>query len=375
MPHEGQPIGPYQLVRKLGGGAFGEVWLAQHREWADRQCAIKLPTDPDYVAQLRREGNIVHHLRHPNVVEAVDIDLRHDPPYFVMEYVEGQDLRKRLREAGKLPVEEALGIVCQILEALKAAHAEGVLHRDLKPENILLTPEGAVKVTDFGLGKVQAEVAYSLMLSGSMLTKEGASVSGTVQYMSPEQQAAADPDPRDDLYALGIMGCELLTGGRPTASGIARAMTRAGLPQDLAAPFDKACDDREYRYASAEEMLRALEQASSEVSKESPRQHRMRFVSDPAGAEVVLDGASRQPILRHAMDQDTWLEPIPRSLEQHDSKPRSRYRFLPRWTIWLSHGAQPTAAPCAPLRSARTTDITRRLSALSEAPPAHGRPR
>ena len=168
MPHEGQSVGPYQLVRKLGGGAFGEVWLARHLD---------------------------------------------------------------------------LGVG----RALKTAHAEGVLHRDLEPENILLTSDGAVKVMDFGLGKVQAEVTQSPILSGSMETKEGESVSGTIQYMSHEQQTAADPDPRDDLYALGIMGCELLTGGRPTGSGIARAITRAGLPQDLAAPSDKACDDREYR--------------------------------------------------------------------------------------------------------------------------------
>ena len=257
MLSEGDTIGVYELIRKLGGGAFGEVWLVWHMDLGVER-AMKIPTDPDYVRQLRQEGQIQFQLHHPNIVETVDLNTMHDPPYFVMEYVEGQDLRKRLKAGGNLPASEALGIIRQVLEAMEHAHGQGVFHRDLKPENILLTPDGRVKVTDFGLGKVQAEVAQSLFLSGSMMSGHGADISGTVQYMSPEQQSGDDADPRDDLYAVGIIGCELLTGRRPTGAGIARAMSRNDIERSIGAVFEKACDDFDYRYESAAEMHSAV---------------------------------------------------------------------------------------------------------------------
>lgn len=213
MPHEGQVIGTYRLLRKLGGGAFGEVWLVKHTD-LEVERAMKIPTDPEYVKQLRREGKIQFSVRHPNIVETVDLNTSHTPPYFVMEYVEGEDLRRKLRAAGKLSVEDAAGLLCQVLEALRTAHGQGVCHRDLKPENILIASDGSVKVTDSDLGQVQAEVTQSLLLSGSMVTQSGGSVSSTFEYMSPEQRTGAPADPRDDLYAVGIIGCELVTGSR-----------------------------------------------------------------------------------------------------------------------------------------------------------------
>ena len=257
MFSKGDTIGAYELIRKLGGGAFGEVWLGRHRELGlDR--AIKIPTDPDYVKQLRQEGKIQAQVRHPNIVETVDLNTMHDPPYFVMEYVAGQDLRKRLKADGRLPVAEALDILRQILDALICAHSQGVLHRDLKPENILLAPDGRVKVTDFGLGKIQADLAQSLLLSGSMMSSQGVSVSGTFQYMSPEQQSGREPDPRDDVYSVGIIGCELLTGRRPSGAGIARAMVRCRIDRAVGDLFEKASDEPEYRYESASQMRAAI---------------------------------------------------------------------------------------------------------------------
>jgi len=206
MPNVGETVGSYELVRKLGAGAFGEVWLARHIELGFER-AMKIPTDSDYIQQLRKEGQIQFTLKHPNIVETFDLDTHHATPHLVMEYVEGEDLRKRLRARGKLPPTEALPIVRQILDALHAAHAQGIVHHDLKPENILLAADGTVKVADFGLGRVQATVAQSLLLSGSMVSREGKSVSGTFEYMSPEQQRGEPADPRDDLYALGVIGC------------------------------------------------------------------------------------------------------------------------------------------------------------------------
>jgi len=175
-----------------------------------------------------------------------------------MEYVEGQDLRKVLNAMGKLPVPEALAILTQILDALSAAHAMGILHRDLKPENILLTPDGRVKVADFGLGKVQAQVAQSLILSGSLVSSEGKSVSGTFEYMSPEQRRGEPPDPRDDLYAFGLLGCELLTGSRPIGAGVGRMLEREAIGEPYQSVLEKALDTRQYRYGSVRELRQGL---------------------------------------------------------------------------------------------------------------------
>ena len=257
MPTEGERIGPYELLRKLGGGAFGEVWLVRHAE-LDVERAMKIPTDPDYVKQLRHEGKIQFSLKHPSIVETVDLNTTGDPPYFVMEYVEGEDLRKRLEREGKLPPAKATAILQQILDALATAHGQGVLHRDLKPENILVTPDGTPKIADFGLGRVQADVAQSLLLSGSIVSSDGQSVSGTYAYMSPEQQLGKESDARDDVYAIGVMGCELLTGSRPSGVGVAKLFERAGLSSSLCGVFEKALDDAEHRYANAGDMLAAL---------------------------------------------------------------------------------------------------------------------
>ena len=281
MPAPGQEIGGHVLIRKLGGGAFGEVWLARHAELPVER-AIKIPTDPDYVRQLRLEGQIQFNLRHPNIVETVDLNTMGSPPYFIMEYVQGEDLRKVLNRRGAFPVPEALDIICQVLDAVKAAHAMGILHRDLKPENVLLTPEGRVKITDFGLGKVQAQVSQSLMLSGSLVSAEGKSVSGTFEYMSPEQRQAMPADPRDDLYAIGLIGCEILIGNRPAASGVAKALKRGGIPDNIAEVFEKACDDVQYRYASAALMLddvlplKAGEPTTLELERQREEEERRR---------------------------------------------------------------------------------------------------
>jgi len=259
MPTEGQQVGPYELIRKLGAGAFGEVWLARHRHLGVER-AMKIPTDPACVKQLRLEGRLQFELDHPNIVHTFDLDPDHSPPYFVMEYVEGESLRDRLRREGKLAPDDAVRILCQVLGALVAAHEAGVLHRDLKPENILLGADGTVKLSDFGLGKVQAEVTRSLLLSGSMMSASGRSVSGTYDYMSPQQRRGDEPAPHDDLYAVGIMACELLAGERP-APGIPldELLEEAGVDPAFCPLIQKALTRPKRRYASAAEMLEAFQ--------------------------------------------------------------------------------------------------------------------
>ncbi len=260
MPFQpNQLIGPYALERQLGRGTFGEVWLAIHQDLGERR-ALKIPTDPRYVQQLRREGKIIYSLQHENIVRGCDMNTLNDPPYVAMEYIEGVTLRQKLTAAGKLPVPEALAILRQILLALAHAHENGVLHRDLKPENVLLTADGNVKVSDFGLGKVQATVAQSIVISGSLVSGEGRSVSGTLQYMSPQQQAGEVPDVGDDIYAVGIMACELLTGQRPGALGIAKLLQRAGVDGRLTLPLEKALEpDHNDRYKNVQEFAEDLD--------------------------------------------------------------------------------------------------------------------
>ena len=296
MFSEGDTIGAYELIRRLGGGAFGQVWLVRHVDLGVER-AMKIPTDPDYVRQLRQEGKIQFQLHHPNIVETAELNTMHDPPFFVMEYVKGQDFRQHLKGGGSLSVAAALDVMHQVLEALKHAHSQGVLHGDLKPENILSAFDGTVKITDFGLGRVQADVAQSLLLSGSMMSSQGVSISGTYDYMSPEQRAGQDADPRDDLYSVGIIGCELLTGGRPSALGIARSMGRSHMPPRLIGVFEKACDARESRYASAAEMqsaIAALMQGVGGDLKGPPR-----LVAPPPPVVTPLpQGQPRPPVQR-----------------------------------------------------------------------------
>jgi predicted Ser/Thr protein kinase len=251
-------VGPYELLSELGSGGFGRVYRARHGElgW---ERAVKVATDPEFVRQLRREGEVLARLRHPRIVEVFDMNTSHDPPYVVMEYVEGGDLR-HLLEGGPLPVARAVEIMLDVLEALEHAHSHGVIHRDIKPANILLDREGRAKVSDFGLGRVVEEVSRSGGRVGSVRSGSGDSA-GTLKYMSPEQ---LDPerlrgerlDHRSDLYSVGLVLYEMLTGRFP--AGIRPPMpseVRPDLPTALDAIFAGCvAGDRQDRYGNAGEV-------------------------------------------------------------------------------------------------------------------------
>ncbi len=275
---EGDRISNYLLEARLGAGTFGEVWRARHHVFGD-VVAIKIPTDAQYVRNLQREGVAVHGLRHPNIVRAIDLDPYGDPPYFIMEYVDGPSLRAVIDQQGvKFPIQAAVTIVRGILQALTAAHGAGLIHRDLKPANILLKgpvanlallTEQAVKVTDFGLGHVGGVTTQSIMQSGSRLTEDGRSVAGTLAYMSPEQKAGDELDARSDLYACGIILFEVLTGDRPQGNELPRTL-RPEVPAHLDDVFKRSYARRERRYDSAEQMLAALSPERSRVAPPPP---------------------------------------------------------------------------------------------------------
>src|SRR5437763_2250513 len=150
MPTIGQRLGEYILEHKLGGGTFGEVWRAHHHVWADQFVAVKVPTDPQYLRDLQREGVAIHGLVHPNIVRALGFDPYADPPYLTMEYVPGTSLRPLIQNRA-LKTPDAVAILRQVLAGLSYAHKQGIVHRDVKPENILIHERAAEGFASEGL--------------------------------------------------------------------------------------------------------------------------------------------------------------------------------------------------------------------------------
>lgn len=265
-PCEGDRINNYLLEKRVGAGSFGEVWRARHHVFSDT-VAVKIPTDAQYVRNLQREGVAIHGLKHPNIVRAIDLDPYADPPYLIMEYVDGPSLRAVIDEKGSsLPIVAAVTIMRGILQALSAAHQGGLVHRDVKPANILLNEppvdladigEQCVKVADFGLGHVAGTTTQSIVQSGSHVTEEGRSIAGTIAYMSPEQKEGKVVDARSDLYACGVILFEMLTGERPQGGDLPSSV-RTSVPTYLDEVFRRCYTRLDRRFASAEHMLAAL---------------------------------------------------------------------------------------------------------------------
>ena len=211
-------IGRYELVRRLGAGGMGEVYLA-HDPQLERRVAIKLlPSNlaADEIARerLRREALATAALDHPFVCKVFEVGEDAGTVFIAMEYVRGETLSARMR-AGRLPFAEALRIAGEIAEALEEAHSVDIVHRDLKPANVILTTHGRVKVMDFGLAKrSSASEGTETLTVNDALTDEG-TVVGTPDYLSPEQLKGAPLDGRSDLFSYGIILCELVLGRHP----------------------------------------------------------------------------------------------------------------------------------------------------------------
>ncbi len=221
----GARFGAYEILAPLGAGGMGEVWHARDTRLG-RDVALKvLPDvfaeDPERLARFRREAHLLASLNHPNIAAIHELEEADGKPFLALELVRGEDLVERLSR-GAIPVVEALEIARQIVDALEDAHAKGIVHRDLKPGNIKLTPEGKVKVLDFGLAKAytddrtpsasDADVSHSPTLARSG-TLAGA-ILGTAPYMSPEQASGKALDRRTDIWSFGVVLFEMLTGQR-----------------------------------------------------------------------------------------------------------------------------------------------------------------
>jgi eukaryotic-like serine/threonine-protein kinase len=219
-PAAGTKLGSYEILAPIGAGGMGEVYRA-HDTKLGRDVAIKvLPEavahDPERLSRFQREAKVLASLNHSNIGTIYGLEQGNGTSYLVMELVSGENLAERITRDGALEVGEALTIAQQIAEALEAAHEKGIVHRDLKPANVKVTPEGTVKVLDFGLAKALSDEPASEDVSKSptlsmAATRQGV-ILGTAAYMAPEQAKGKTVDRRADVWAFGAVLYEMLTG-------------------------------------------------------------------------------------------------------------------------------------------------------------------
>ncbi len=271
-------IGPYRLLRVIGRGGMGAVYLAEHLE-THREVALKvLPPEyaamPDRVARFLREGMAGARLRHKNIVETHEVGEDNSTYYIALEYIRGESLRERM-DRRALDLRTSLDIALQVSEALAHAHAHHIVHRDLKPSNIMITPDGTVKVMDFGLAKVAD--ASAVTMAGILM--------GTAAYISPEQARGDATDARSDLYSLGVMLYEMISGQLPfvaenTAALLFKHINEQPIPLRRLAPEVLPAVDGlvwrllhkqpEQRFQSAVELASAIRLCLEALDKGTP---------------------------------------------------------------------------------------------------------
>ncbi|KIL50424.1 non-spific serine/threonine protein kinase [Jeotgalibacillus alimentarius] len=255
--------GRYKVIKTIGSGGMANVYLARDMI-LDRDVAVKVlrmdfVSESNMLKRFQREAQSATSLAHPNIVSMYDVGDEDDSYYLVMEYVEGMTLKQYIREHSPLDLEDAVDIMLQLTSAIAHAHHNGIIHRDIKPQNILIDDQGNIKITDFGI---------AMALSATAITQTN-SVMGTVHYLSPEQARGGTASKKSDIYSLGIVMYELLTGTLPyegeTPISIALKHLQSDLPrpseivQDLPQSIENvilkaAAKDPHYRYSSADEM-------------------------------------------------------------------------------------------------------------------------
>jgi eukaryotic-like serine/threonine-protein kinase len=265
-----QLSGRYRLDAQIGAGGMSTVYLA-FDQTLERRVAIKLmhreiASDSDQLERFRREARAVAQLSHPHIVGVIDAGEDEGRPYIVFEYVEGETLKERIRRMGRLPMDEAIAYAIEIARALGNAHTHHIVHRDVKPQNVLIDNEGSAKVTDFGIART---------LDQDGLTADGR-VLGTTDYVSPEQALGHDVNGQSDIYSLGIVLFEMLTGDVPfhgeNQVSVAMKHVREDLPDlqtrrpeasaTLASVLDRMTDkDLRRRYPDVPTLVADLEEA------------------------------------------------------------------------------------------------------------------
>ncbi len=320
---EGITLGKYRILEPLGRGGMAQVYKAYHPQ-LDRYVAIKiLRTDlvesKEFLKRFRSEAHAVSGLRHANIVQVFDFDMQDDYYYMVMELLEGDTLRTLLNNYRvrnqRMPLTEVVHILKDALNGLAYAHSEGIIHRDLTPANIMLTKKGQGVLTDFGIAQIIGNTQHTV--SGALM--------GTLNYMAPEQGFEGKCDNRSDIYSLGIVLYEMLTGYTPfdADTPLAILMKHLNDPLPLPTQVDSAIPhslemivlkalskDPDDRFQSAEEMSKALEGIEKDLSADE-----RPTVLPPGGfsQQAVFSGTARKQITDHRFadaDTDGGLKPI-----------------------------------------------------------------
>jgi beta-lactam-binding protein with PASTA domain/predicted Ser/Thr protein kinase len=277
----------YELIKRIGRGGMADVFMARDR-LLDRNVAIKVlfaefAVDPNFVERFRREAQAAANLNHPNIVNVFDWG-KHGGTYFIaMEYVDGRTLADILRSNGQLTSKQAAEIASEVAAALGFAHAAGLVHRDIKPANILIGTNGSVKVADFGIARaMNAPTEANLTQAGAVM--------GTATYFSPEQAQGAQPDPRSDLYSLGIVMYEMIA-GRPRFAGDNPVSIAYKQVHDYPTPLNKLVADVPRPFEAIVAKLLTKDPAVRYSTADSLREDLRRF---RAGERpVALAAASR----------------------------------------------------------------------------------
>jgi len=314
----GQTIGRYEVTREIGSGGMGEVYLAQDVKLR-RPVALKLlpnylSKDEDRLRRFEREARTASALNHPNVCVIHEVgETAEGRHYIAMEYVDGETLRQHMMSA-QVGLSEALEVAVQIASGLAAAHEVGIVHRDIKPENIMMRRDGYVKVLDFGLAKLTEQEATDLSaLSGPRVTTDTGVVMGTSRYMSPEQARGLAVDARTDIWSLGVVVYEMVTGRAPfdgatTSDVIVSILEREPPPLEQLSPEAPAelqriisktlHKDWEGRYQTAKDLLIDLKSLKQDLELEAKLEHSLQPGSSARGklrTIATVPAASPQP--------------------------------------------------------------------------------
>ena len=312
-----QNVSKFKIKKKLGQGGMGEVWLADdtelHRQVALKFLSVPIQSSDELKVRFKREARIAAQLSHPNIVTLFEVNEYQNMPFIVMEYFAGQSLEGIITRKG-LPVAEVIDIVSQICDGLAHAHGKRIVHRDIKPDNILVDSNSHVKITDFGIAKLQGS---------TLLTQEGMRI-GTPNYMSPQQADGEAVDQRSDIFSLGVVLYELLTGQRPfvgdTTATILYAIChkmpqplsfyKPDLPAKLQDVIDTVLDkDPETRYQTVGELRNALKRIKKQLLSS-------------ANQSIVTDGSSFAPTV-----------PVETSLTETPKKESFQFKKIPWKTL------------------------------------------
>jgi serine/threonine-protein kinase len=361
---------------------MGVIYKA-HDPVIDRDVAIKLiradllsgDDHSDYLARFQHEAQAAGRCTHPNIVAIYDFAVHEGNPFLAMEYVEGRDLGQVLVRSGRFTPDAAVAIICQVLDALACAHGLGIVHRDVKPANILLLADARVKMTDFGISR----------LDNSALTQTG-SVIGTPSYMSPEQCRGDSVDARCDLFSTGVVLYEMLSGERPfTGRNLTEVAFKVinneppdivskcpNLTPSLAAAIHRALSKQPVdRFGSAKDMAAALRQTAPASPAVDDHTVVLRRPTPAVFTDATLGTIERElathigPIARHlvrsAAQKASSVEELREMLAQGIDQPalRSRFRAEPTTTSAPSPGIAPTVVQQA------ERELTRRLGPIA----------